>query len=197
MTPGGRDKAAEVHGHPLKKRYNILGQDIYFEILLKNVCKIMLNMAPTPQKKVLNLLLIQKIESQIYLTLPDNYENLKGQLEIPSVAIIGRETTVVSNFDIRSMKKNFNMEIIRIKEVISFLLNILWRPQLLLKRPARLTCLAVTFNNLLRTHSISHCAVLSRHTRVRTIQNLFPSLFSFMMRKSMRNHGSSGAALKP
>lgn len=109
ITPGGRAKRRRTQWATYEEALNYFRSRPLFRLFNEQCLRDYITYGTLQTEDGFTLKFDPKIESEIYLTLPDNYGKFKNQLQVPGVTIVGDQSEVVKDTDIRSMQKNFHL----------------------------------------------------------------------------------------
>ncbi len=114
ITPGGRAKRRRTTWSSIEEALEYFRSRPLFRNFTEECLLDYVRYGMVQTKDGLALKFNPEIESKIYLTLPHNYAIHRGKLKIPGTAIVGQDSNVINQSDLKSLKKNFNIESIRI-----------------------------------------------------------------------------------
>lgn len=109
ITPGGRVKRRKTTWQSIDEVITFFKTRPLFKHFNEQCLRDYAVYGTVESKEGLKLKFDPSVESTIYLTLPHNYAKYKHKLKVPGVALIGEESKLISNLDIRSMRKNFHL----------------------------------------------------------------------------------------
>lgn len=115
ITPGGRAKRRKSHWSSLEEVINHFKNKPLFRQFNDQCLRDYATYGTVSTKDGLTLKFDPEIEAQIYFTLPHNYSKFKNKLKVPGFTIVGENSDVVKESDIKYMKKYFNIDCIKIR----------------------------------------------------------------------------------
>ena len=109
ITPAYRTRGRREHWQNKEQLLDYLKTRDLFKTFTKECLLDYINYGLKKTSEGYELRFDRHIEYSIYRTIPHELAAYEGQLAVPAALIYGDESTVVDKFDVRYMKKNYNI----------------------------------------------------------------------------------------